>query len=93
MSVGLVIVTLLTLIAVEKRWLGLFEDVFFISFHIIFRFLIFFFFLLLLLFFFLKKSGKIKLLLFLNSVDKGFLFCLYLIRVSFLKRVFQFNIF
>ena len=56
MSVGLVTVTLLTVIAVEKRWLGLFEDVFFLPFHIIFRFLIFFF--------FLKKSGKIKLLLF-----------------------------
>ena len=42
MSVGLVIVLLLTVIEVEKIWLELFEDIiFFISFHILFRSLMF----------------------------------------------------
>ena len=57
MSDKLVIVSLLTVITLGKIWLELFEDIiFFIPIHIFFNV-------------FLKKSGKIKLFTFLNSVD------------------------
>ena len=40
---------------------------------------------------FLKKSSKIKLFTFLNSLGKRFMYCSYLLWLFFFSRVFQFN--
>lgn len=68
-----------TIIVVGKVWLDLFLDLFFISFHVFFKSLKLFW----------KCLVKQNCLLFFNSVNKIFLYCLYLMWVSFFTRVFQ----